>query len=48
MPSDNNDTIKCPVDEPGCWVVDELNGLRREAEKLRDQVHTDTLTGLYN
>ncbi len=48
MPSDNNDTIKCPVDESSCWVVDELTGLRREAEKLRDQVHTDTLTGLYN
>ncbi len=48
MPSDNNDTIECPVDEPSCWLVDELAGLRKEAEKLRDQVHTDTLTGLYN
>lgn len=48
MPSDNNDTIHCPVDEPGCWVIAELKGLRKEAERLRDQVHTDTLTGLYN
>ncbi len=48
MSGENSNTIECPVDEPSCWVMDELAGLRKETERLRDQVHADMLTGLYN
>jgi diguanylate cyclase (GGDEF)-like protein len=38
----------CPVGEAECPVIDELVGLRREGAELKELVHTDTLTGLFN
>jgi diguanylate cyclase (GGDEF)-like protein len=38
----------CPVGEAKCHLVDELVELRRESGELKELVHTDTLTGLFN
>jgi diguanylate cyclase (GGDEF)-like protein len=38
----------CPVGEAECSLIDELAELRREGVELKELVHTDTLTGLFN
>lgn len=38
----------CPAGKAECHVIDELTGLRRQTEELKELVHTDTLTGLFN
>ena len=40
--------LLCPVNEPCCEVIDEVITLRKEVDRLKDQVRTDSLTGLYN
>ncbi len=45
--SDQEKTI-CPVGEPNCGLVDELVALRQSSSELKQLVHTDTLTGLFN
>jgi diguanylate cyclase (GGDEF)-like protein len=39
---------QCPVNESTCLVIDEVVTLREEVTGLRQQVRTDSLTGLYN
>ncbi len=41
-------TPSCPVGEPQCLVIDQLQALRTEVAELSEQVRTDTLTGLFN
>lgn len=40
--------LVCPIGEPGCIVIDELQKLRQELAVVSELVHTDTLTGLNN
>jgi diguanylate cyclase (GGDEF)-like protein len=47
MPSDTQKP-DCPVEEAECSVIDQLVDLRRESGELKELVHTDTLTGLFN
>jgi diguanylate cyclase (GGDEF)-like protein len=47
QPSDQNKP-DCPVDEPDCQLIDELVDLREFSSELKELVHTDTLTGLFN
>ena len=48
MPSSNDETLLCPVGEPGCPRLGELLAARAEAAELSDLVITDALTGLFN
>lgn len=52
MKKTENETVKpseaCPVNEPECHWLDELDKLRQENSELKLLVTTDTLTGLYN
>lgn len=40
--------LLCPVGERTCVIIDAAEILREEIANLTEQVHTDTLTGLYN
>ena len=39
---------KCPVGEPSCEWLDEIENLRRQIDELSELVSTDALTGLFN
>lgn len=43
-----NGPLTCPVGEPFCSYLAELDRLREEMRALSDLVRTDELTGLYN
>jgi len=38
----------CPVDEPGCPVLEEVNRLRQECKRLQELSDQDSLTSLFN
>ena len=48
----DNETRKsrpvCPVNEPGCEWLDEIERLRAEVKELSELVATDPVTGLFN
>jgi len=46
--SQNNDRYRCPVDQPRCDLIEQLNDLQQRTTELETQVHTDALTGLIN
>jgi diguanylate cyclase (GGDEF)-like protein len=46
-PPSSNDS-KCPIEPVDCSILEELEALRLENEELKQALHTDMLTGLYN
>ena len=48
MHTSDSDKAVCPVGEPECQVLDELEAVYRKVRKLEELVHIDPLTGLYN
>lgn len=48
MDKEDDPDLNCPVGEPGCPWLDEIQKLRTQVSELADLVSTDALTGLYN
>ena len=48
MTADNDDPLKCPVNEPDCRWLEEVASLRARVDELSELVSTDALTGLFN
>jgi diguanylate cyclase (GGDEF)-like protein len=48
MDDSNQQSLKCPVDEPECLWLKEIENLRLQVSELAELVSTDALTGLYN
>lgn len=48
MPPDEKENPTCPVGENWCPRLGELTDYRHQTVKLSQQVHTDSLTGLFN
>ncbi|WP_075185159.1 GGDEF domain-containing protein [Teredinibacter haidensis] len=46
--SKNLSTLECPKGEESCPILSELIQLRETVEQLKQEAHTDALTGLYN
>ncbi len=46
--SDQEKPLKCPVGEPSCEWLDEVETLRVKIDELSELVSTDALTGLFN
>src|SRR5210317_1466470 len=46
--SEVNKSLTCPVDEPHCRWLEEIENLRRHIDELNELVLRDALTGLYN
>ncbi|MES3006949.1 MAG: GGDEF domain-containing protein [Pseudomonadota bacterium] len=47
-PADDQQQLVCPLGEPACTFLGELDQLRSEVKALSALVRTDELTGLYN
>lgn len=48
MDDSTQQPLKCPVDEPECLWLEEIENLRSQIIELAELVSTDALTGLYN
>lgn len=48
MDESSQQPLKCPVDEPECLWLEEIENLRLQVRELAELVSTDALTGLYN
>ena len=48
MSRKGNNKTACPVGEPSCEWLDEVDKLRRQVSELSELVATDALTGLFN
>ena len=48
MATDLDITNTCPIGETSCRIIDDNQQLRAEAQRLHQDLRTDTLTGLFN
>jgi len=48
MDDSSQQFLKCPIDEPECSWLEEIEKLRLQVSELAELVSTDALTGLYN
>jgi len=46
--TDSQTSLKCPVGESQCFVIDQVIELKHEIDSLSDLLRTDNLTGLFN
>ncbi|MCB1829071.1 MAG: GGDEF domain-containing protein [Chromatiaceae bacterium] len=48
MSPGDKESERCPIGEASCVRLDELHQARMQISELSEQVHVDSLTGLYN